>query len=342
MTYITNSLTSANPAADLYTAMAAALSSAGFTLVDTVVISTRTHKVWKCAAANNAHGLDWYLDVAYTTTGAGHIWLGMFEDYNATTHVGYRGIYNSTADTNNAEATYYSRYGATGYALETNWTTVTNNVSVIQTQISNFAYWISITGDRVIAMTSVRPTDVIYVGMFDPYTPWANKIGGLLFPLIACTINSPSSEGGSEISYVSAMNLPPTVGSSADPASLTRHPPITSLLQSAAYRYNNVNIYTAYNPGPNSTTSRPQGSGYGGANGFVDTLTNDYYDIPRGGKLIVAVTWADRYNVTIGTLKDILLFAAQAVTRGDTVTITGSDWVLSGQNSNRVFGFKAA
>lgn len=340
MTYSTGSLTSANPAADLYTALASALSTAGFTLVDTVVISTRTHKVWKSAAAGNSMTLDWYLDVAYTTTGAGDLWLGAFEGYDATTHLGLRGPYNHSNDGISAEATYYSRFGATASALETNWTHIGNNVARIITQTTAYAYWISATTDRVIIMSSVVPTSLFYCGFFDMYAPWATKISTLAYPLITCTLNSPISvDGQLHSTATNLINAPTLINNNAFPAALTRQPPVL-------HTSNNVwagGIYSGWNAVASAASLPEGGEGIGGPAGRVDTGVSSFYDTPRGGNLAVYGGWNGvSPNPVIGTLKDICVFVGSAVTRGDTISISSTDWVLTNiQSALRCYGFKA-
>lgn len=346
MTFTTNSMTSANPAADLYTALASALSSAGFTLEDTVTISTRTHKVWKSAAAGNAQGLDWYLDVAYTTTGAGSVWLGAFEGYTAASDVGLRGPYNSSSDTTTPEGTYFSRYGASTSALETNWTHISNNVAQIQTQTSAYAYWASVTTDRVIVMTSVQPTHILYCGFFDMYTPWANKISTNAYPLISCTVNSPTTTNSGQHNNVSNMPTPPANTSVAPPAALTRRPPVATILDANTYRYAGVAILSTSSENSNGSLAATGGAGYGAPTNYVDSGTFLFHDAPRGGALgIVASFDGANRGISLGTLKDLNVFGALAVTRGDTVSISGTDWVLSstvaGGAGGRCYGFKA-
>jgi hypothetical protein len=340
VTYTANSMTSANPAADLYTAMASALTSAGFTLADTQVISTRTHKVWKSAAANNSQGLDWYLDVAYTTTGAGSVWLGAFENYSSPN--GIRGPYNITSDTTTPDATTYSRYGATGSALETNWNHISSNIAQIQTTTSAYAYFISITGDRVIAMTSVAPTTLNYCGLFDMYTPWANKIGAAAYPLITCTVNTPSSINAS------AHSPNVTAGSNvASAASLTRRPPVATVGANGNFGgYGTALITTAF---VDTTSGTSSGGGISAPLVPVDTGSSLFYDTARGGRLQIINSWPSSTGggvagsgPAIGLLKDVGIFAASAVTRGDTITISSATWVLSNTASNRCYGFKAA
>lgn len=327
MTYISNSLTDSNAPATLYAAMATALSSAGFTLVDTQVISTRTHKVWKSAAANNSQGIDWYLDVAYTTTGAGSIWLGAFEGY--TSPNGLRGPYNAS-DTTAAESTFYTRFGSTASALETNWTHISNNIAQISAPATAFAYFISITGDRVIAMTSVTATSVAYCGLFDMYTPWSNKIGGLAFPLITCTVSTPTAVG---------TTLHAIIGQTA----VNRQPPVAKAVGVQWSSF--FNVLAAWNA-PNTSTSASGGQGIGSPVGQVDTGTSLYLEGPRGGRLQIALNWStagsDGSGTPVGYLKDLAVFAASGTTRGDTVTISSVTWVLGTSSANRCYGFKAA
>lgn len=205
MTYISGTINNASSAAALYAAMSPALSSAGFTLVDTVVISTRTHKVWKSAASNNATGLDWYVDVAYQTVGSSNVWLSVYEDYDATNHLGIRGaIFNANFT---LDGTYYSRYGATGYSLESaNWFFASQYASAgwgIQTSASSFGYWISISGDRIAAITSVNPTDVAYAGFIAPSAAHVASAGSALYPLWAANLLN-----GSNYSYVQMTRYP--------------------------------------------------------------------------------------------------------------------------------------
>lgn len=336
MTFDTNSMTSANPAADLYTALASALSTAGFTLVDTVTISTRTHKVWKSAAAGNSMGLDWYLDVAYTTTGAGSVWLGAFEDYVAGTDTGYRGPYNA-AGSSTPDATYFSRYGATGSALETNWTHISNNCGQVQTQTTAYAYWMSVTTDRVIMMTSVAPLNLTYCGFFDMYTPWANKIASAAYPLITALISSPAIINQGQHSAPSG----------SPQAALTRIPPVAASVNWAQVRVCCAWVDTInplFTTGSVATlSSQVNGCAPGAPLGYVDSATVAYGDARYGGLLQIIGSYGTGGTelFTIGTLKDVAVFFGQAVTRGDTIAISGTDWVMSNQQVNRVYGFKA-
>lgn len=330
MTYISGSMTNSDAPATLAGLMHTALLNAGFTLVDTVVIGTRTHKVYKSAAANNTEGIDWYLDLAYTTSGAGSIWLGAFETYDAVAHTAGLGPYSNIEST--VDAAEFSRYGTTKYALETNWTHITRNLAQIETASSAFAYWISITPTRVIALTSVNATKVVYCGQFAPYAPWKAKVAevtpGKWNPLITCNISNPAVENTS------------TMGS----GSLTRIPPATTV-----YRWDyTCNIRSS----SSSSSSGSSSGGVGGPAGFVDTGWSPYLaGGPQGDKIQIAIS----RNVSVnnvggwghgaGWLYDIARFGtsgATSVTRGDTTTVSGNTWALASANSGACFGFKAA
>lgn len=194
MTYISGTITNSDPGVALYALVDTAALAAGYTLVDTVVIGARTHKVYKSAAANNLAGKDWYLDVAYTTVGAGHLWFTPFEDYVAATDLALRGPINLNGFGTGAtpEATYWSKTGATGYALESaQWDIAAGNTrNQVNLTATAFGYWISITTNRVIAMTSNAATKPMYVGLFKPHSLYTATVGADLFPLVTMEMAS--------------------------------------------------------------------------------------------------------------------------------------------------------
>lgn len=192
MTYLADSVNDANPGPAIYAKLEVALLAAGFTLVDTVVIATRTHKIFKSPAGSNAHGADWYLDVHYTTTGAATLRFTVFEDYNPTTDTGYRGTFIGGGTT--VDATTYSRYGAAGSALETNWSTSIASVSLAVS--TTVGFWFSATPDRVILMTTAAVSSLLYAGLYDPSAEHASHAGAALFPLIVANVTA-SSESSS-------------------------------------------------------------------------------------------------------------------------------------------------
>lgn len=301
--FISGSVTDANPGPALYALLAPALTSAGFTLVDTVTISTRTHKVWKSAAGNNTQGLDWYLDVAYTTTGAGNLWLAPFEFYDPATDLGYRGVYNNSITT--IENTYYSRYGATGFALETNWIQGFSTAASLTLSTAAFGYWVSVTGDRVIGMLGTEPTELLYAGMYGPDPLYAAKVGAAMFPLVMakCHAQTPTT---------------PLAGSPG--CGLTRAAVSTS-----------INWGTALGLWPATQQAVQLASVPGGSASYPPTA---YQVILTAGSGAAAL---------YGTLIDVAITAASgSVVRADTCTVNAATWLLTSQTNGGALLFKAA
>lgn len=215
MTFITGTVTNANPGPTLYALIETPALAAGWTLDDTVVIGGNTHKVLKSAAAGNTYGLDWYLDINYPTTGiTGGMRFTPFEGYTAASDVGLRGPYSAA----NAvlDATTYSRFGATTSALETNWANSASYTALSATlSTSTFTYWITITRDRIIVMTSLQATQVSYAGFFTPTSAHSSNAGAALFPLVTATVtaNSASTSSTTPSSVTMAFTRTPKLTS---------------------------------------------------------------------------------------------------------------------------------
>lgn len=202
MTFISASITNAAPGPLLYAAMETALLGVGYTLVDTVVISTRTHKILKSPAGSNSFGKDWYLDVTYNTTGVTDgLWIRTFEDYTPASDLGIRGpgLGNYVVSYDFDEPTW-SWGGSTGYALETNWSIYGSRLSLTT---SAFTYWISITPDRVIVMLSTATTSLMYAGFYQPTDFFEEQAGAASFPLFCGVIGN-----GSIASYGFLTRIP--------------------------------------------------------------------------------------------------------------------------------------
>lgn len=322
MTYITGSMTDSNAPATLAGLIHTALLSEGYTLEDTVVIGTRTHKVYKSAAAINTEGIDWYLDVAYTTTGSGSIWFGAFEEYDAVAHTGGFGPYGGSIDSTAPDAIEYSRYGASKYALETNWTHVSQNLARLQTTTNPMAYWVSVTPTRVIGLTTVSPAAPVYCGQFKPYLPWKTKCQevapGKWNPLVTC------SGAGSCVGF-------------------TRIPPSRSIYGNggwAGMAFLGVVGLTAATIYGNST---PQG-----AAGYIDSNSSPYVTGPLGEALTLGISRggsASMWGHIVGDLYDVARFGSSGATsimRGDTATVDGDPWVLASAVGSLCYGFKAS
>lgn len=310
MAYATGPLTDANSSQALYNVLAGLLTTAGYTLVDTVVISTRTHKVWLSAAANNSMNLDWYLDVAYTTTGVGPVHLTPFEFFDPATDLGYRGPYRATDQT--IEPTYGSRYGAVGYALETNWDGANAGPGIL-TSNTSFSYWFSVTPNRVIALSSLTPTLLRYAGFYDPHPVYAALAGAKLFPLIKVTFDT---------SGLANVNVSGTA--------LTRVAPATVLPTYWAYQ-------AGATPEINLTGSSPLAPNVSpvGESAFATRF-----------RVAGALSYAQRSAAFFGYLNDVYAVpVASTVVRGDTLTIGGVSYVSTsygGSNDSPSAVFKAA
>jgi hypothetical protein len=217
MTYATGTLAAtANPGPGMYADIEPTLLAAGFTLEDTVVIGSRTHKILKSLGASNSYGLTWFLDVSYPTTGVtGGMLMTPFEDYNAATDVAYRGPYSASSAT--IEGTYYSRFGASGSALETNWVN-TSAYSSLDNPLSTGAtgWWLSATTDRVIFMSTAASGELHYVGFFEPTADHAAAAGASMFPLIVTH-------------FASASTIPASASSGSTAVVFTRVPPLSTI-----------------------------------------------------------------------------------------------------------------
>lgn len=330
MTYITGQLTDANAPAALYALMEPAFISAGYTLEDTVIIGTRTHKVWKSPALLNAEGKDWYLDVAYTTTGTGSIWLGAFETYDVGTHTAGFGPFTSLHEygMSGLDATEGSRFGATKYALETNWSHISGGLGEIPISTSAMGYWISITADRVIAVSSASSTNLIYCGIFESSPEWVDACEavapGKVRALLTSRMDAPAATRPTlyydNCGVKSAITR--ALPNQADQLyfwsySITLGPQVLEGGSKAAYAQVDTGIEA------NSAVTKPQpvGERLG--------IWMGYRSMPKRGY--------------IGEVSDVARFkASAAVSRGDTITIDGQPWVLATQLGGYCFAFKAS
>lgn len=300
MTYTESTIAAdANPGPLVHTALATDLLALGWTLEDTVVISTRTHKVYKSAAAGNTYNLDWYLDVSYPTTGiATGFLITPFEGYTAGSDVGLRGPY--TASSTTIDATTYSRFGATTSALETQWANTGSYTSLTTALLtSSFNLYSSVTRDRVIVMLGTAPTAVSYAGFFTPTAAHASHAGAALFPLVSVRLVGASDRTASS-----------TPGNAS--AALTRAP------KASAIQWGSHAIV-----GPN--TMRMNGRVGAAASEGDNQITSVPFLVGMSG-----TSWTTGVAAHIGELDGVqCAFADAAVTRGDVVTISGDAYATS-------------
>lgn len=333
MSYTFFDVNSANPAADLYgvtvgnsgaVGIAGLLTAAGFTLVDTVTISTRTHKVWKSPAGSNAAGLDWYLDVAYTTTGAGSIWFFPFENYNASTHVATRGAIQDSSTT--VDATTFSRNGSTTAALESatggmHPASATSNMNLVTQTSTLFRANVSVTADRVIAYSRASTGRVHYCGLYTPSSAYSTAAGAGLFPLCVAQIGFPFANSASGATACSA-----SASSTTATFSLTRIAPLTAL---AAGWQTQGQVF------PTLTHA------YGAVG--APTWTPELWPLMIiGGSTAASATGGTASLGKIGELKDIGFVATDA-SQNDGDTLSSGAYVLTArQGSYGSIAFKAS
>lgn len=289
----------ANPGPLVYTALETKLLALGWTLEDTVVISTRTHKVLKSAAAGNTRGLDWYLDISYPTTGiATGLLLTPFEGYTAASDVGLRGPYAAASST--LDATTYSRFGATTSALETNWVNTNSYTALVAPlSTSSFNLYASVNRDRVIVMLSTEPQEVTYAGFFTPTAAHVSHAGAALYPLIVTRLLGSNDRVASSTA-------------SAVAAALTRMPKVSTAQWS-----------THCIVGAN--TMRMNGKVGGSASEGDNQITTVPFLVGMSG-----ASWTSGAAIHVGELDGVqCAYADAAVTRGDVVTISGDAYATS-------------
>lgn len=330
MTYISGTLVDSNAPSVLYPTIASALTSAGFTFVEAVVVSTRTHQIWKSPAASNPANKDWYLDVAYVTTGVGSFGFYVYEGYNATTHKAIRPVYGEASGTT-VEQTYYthSSNGANERTLESfspgagravpsygvghfDWTL----------PATSFGYWISITTTRVCALFSTNPTQVFYGGLYTPAPHMVAASPSLIYPLCMTVMQGQVANimGGSG-SYGSGSIL------------LSRLPKLSSVYTSSSY-YGWGSIAR-----PAMDLIYANGPAFGTGSPNVQPATAGEVQI---------VTGPGPDNTTppqpgwIGTLIDIMVIPATGMVRGDSISISGitEPFLLSTTSSSHAACFR--
>jgi hypothetical protein len=324
MVTIQNTINSSTPGLDLYNAMATAMGTIGASLVDTQVISTRTHKVWKFPAAINAAGKDWYLDITYVTGGGGNLTMLPMEFYDPATHLAYRMPISQSSSTVDAATSSFT--GSTGGTLEsaqsgaTAATLAAGRIGVLDLTTSSFGYWIDITGDRIAAISSNRASNILYVGMYTPTTAYAAKAGAALFPLVVIQMYASGVPAGGPSSGANSANV-----------AITRMPPATTIAQMPG-----GNWFT----GPGWQTVGPMGGAMpripGGSTTFSDLAV-----IPCG--LYGSTSDGTGSMGTFGTLIGVGACPCDSsVTVGSTVTISGVDWILTTQLGNGALLFKTS
>lgn len=313
MTFVTGTITSANPGPALYAALEATFLAEGYVLEDTVVIGARTHKVLKSPAAGNRIGKDFFLDVSFPTTGsAARLMIGPFEGFSASNDMATRGPYAGN-DTAAPEQVNFSRFGDTAQALETNWNNSTASTGLgLALSTAAFTYWASITENRAIIFVS-SDTTMLYSGLFIPTAAHEAHAGAALFPLIVCNLIANSAAVGS--------NTAASVR-----AAITRIPrwPGVSGSNHVDATYGWGAVVSVQNMLILSSGGAGRSAGYGtGEIAMADMI------VLFGG------SGANIYSGWVGTLDGVACgYVAGTAVRGDTVVVGADTWHMITPSAN--------
>lgn len=199
MSYLSGTIVSnASPTTALITAIEGELTAhPAWDYVEEVTEGGFTSRVWKCLGTLNGWGEDFYVALMRTSASS-TLTVKAAELWNGTLAV--RGLPIVTAGA--PEATFKSKYGATGYA----WSSGNWNASLIAAvSVTSMAYRIIVTAKGLWVHTYIGTTSSgMYVGLFDipsPLVPVA-----LEFPLVGAVINDSANVAGSASRRPTASN----------------------------------------------------------------------------------------------------------------------------------------
>lgn len=172
MGYRTGSITNANPALELYNQIAAEFDlHANWDFVDTVVIGSNTHKVWKnrgSGSGANAFGQDFFVDFQYAASGGTTLRVRCFELYDSTLDKCARPCVGAASSLPiNADGSWGDAApgASTGYTLE-NTSLVYADVLTVTTA---FDYFIQVSVNKINVATKFSTTNTaLYAGLFEP------------------------------------------------------------------------------------------------------------------------------------------------------------------------------
>lgn len=174
-------INSATPQIDLMTAIEAAMTAHdNWTLVDTAVIATATYRVWKNhgtgVTLNNSFGQDFYVVIAYTTTGAGNISIRACEDVTLASDLMIRPCMEDASNPTLADA---SGIASTSYSTAAGVMTF-NATPAIAPNTSTYYFILTRNGLHLGLRRSDSATLYsVYVGLFESRVTIANE-----FPLL--------------------------------------------------------------------------------------------------------------------------------------------------------------
>lgn len=183
MGYNTGTITSATPASALVTAIEAELTAhGGWTLMSTVVISTKTYRVWRCNATN-AFGTAFFIFFDFLTDGTGTVLIKAMEDWETGGAAASRARRLVALDASVVpHATNFTCMDTTDYTLDS---AVFSNTINLTLNTTGFTWRTQVSADRL--LISVSSGISAYVGLFEslmasdpfPLCTMANNYGGL-------------------------------------------------------------------------------------------------------------------------------------------------------------------
>ena len=176
-------------------------------------------------------------------------------------------------------------------------------------------YWISITGNRVAAISSANADKLIYAGLFTPHAQHTAAAGASAFPLVTARLSAAGDAAGS-ISAASSVT-----------ALLPRVPKATALTASGWGFIPTLKAYGPYDLCPPLPTG-------------VLLVQAKVLTFP------VAVGVSPTYVAGagggfLGTLDGVAMTGSVGTARGDTVTIGPDTWVLGTSSGTTSILFKA-
>lgn len=306
MTYSTGTvLTNPTPAFGMRDVLEAALTAHGnWEFVKTVPNTPANvdQRVWRCKGAGNGFGTEFYLFLVYNLAGTGNLTYYTAETFNATTNVfGHPCPLENTTAT--APAADFSFGGATTYNVSTYATNA--HLETLALSTTQFDYFVLVGRGHIMVNVRVGSvTNGIYIGLFDSLMTTDP------FPLV---IFNPGN--------ISVANVPL-------PGTFSRMPDVTGSVarQFAVREFTTLAVTAWTNPAVL----------HGGQVGLPGLDSGDLYagGVPLGSRVLLTplnYTSPGLYGAIRGLCRDLLYFETPtAVQPGDTMTVSGQTWVLTG------------
>lgn len=191
MAYSSGTITSANPAADLYAAIVTAFDAHdNWDIIENVVISSVNHQVWRnngTGTGANDFGTNFYIALIYNPTGGTTLDVKAFESYDSSLDKLVRPcVPVSSSLTPNANTSFGPETLSSGYTLDNTAVMVYARLATVTT---GFDYYIQVSENRLCVATKFSTTDnAFYAGIFESLL----AAGSEPFPL--CVIGTTGQE----------------------------------------------------------------------------------------------------------------------------------------------------